>query len=335
MKSYQDANQLIFNKKSKNGHYESYFLRANHSSKKLAFWFRYTIFKSKNSGQAAIAEVWGAFFKEGEIVAIQQDIPLDQCDFTSSSEFLGLSTNKLTFLKNGKASVNGELENKQNSITWQLNYTGNCSPLLLLPSQYYKRRLPKAKALVGLPNALFDGSIQVNNKSYTITNWQGSENHNWGSQHTDEYAWGQVCGFDNKPNSFLECSTARIKLGPFWSPWMNLAVLRIAGKEYRFSSLWQAINNQGHYGYFDWTMQCESREYQLQIKIKGSPKDFVAFYYKNPPGGRHTCLNSKVAFCEIILSKNGKETHRLTSQNKAAFEILTDDKQHGIELRNI
>ena len=335
MKLYQNANRLKFDLQSKNGHYESYFLRANHPFKKLAFWFRYTIFKPRDSEQETIAEIWGVFFEEDKIVAIQQDISLDQCNLSSSGDFLGISTSKLTFIKNGKASANGELKNTQNNITWRLEYAGNDSPLLLLPSGYYNRRLPKAKALVGLPNALFNGSIIVNNKSYTITNWQGSENHNWGSQHTDEYAWGQVCGFDGHPNSFLECSTARIKLGSFWSPWMNLAVLRIAGQEYRFSGLWQAIKNQGHYDYFDWTMQCESKEYQLKIKINGSPKDFVAFYYKNPPGGRHTCLNSKVAFCEIILSKSGKEIHHLTSQNKAAFEILTDDMQHGIELRNI
>jgi hypothetical protein len=30
--------------------------------------------------------------------------------------------------------------------------------------------------------------------------------HNWGSQHTDRYAWAQVCGFDSAPDVFLECA---------------------------------------------------------------------------------------------------------------------------------
>ena len=30
-----------------NGHYESYFLRANHPDRPLAFWIRYTIFAPK------------------------------------------------------------------------------------------------------------------------------------------------------------------------------------------------------------------------------------------------------------------------------------------------
>jgi hypothetical protein len=45
----------------------------------------------------------------------------------------------------------------------------------------------------------------------------GSQNHNWGSRHTDHYAWGQVAGFDDDPDAFLELSTARVRVGPLIS----------------------------------------------------------------------------------------------------------------------
>ena len=37
----------------------------------------------------------------------------------------------------------------------------------------------------------------------TLERWIGSQNHNWGRKHTDSYAWGQVAGFDDAPQTFL------------------------------------------------------------------------------------------------------------------------------------
>jgi len=61
--------------------------------------------------------------------------------------------------------------------------------------------------------ASYTGHLIVNEEEIDINNWIGSQNHNWGSQHTDRYAWAQVAGFDNKSDSFLEIATAQIKLG--------------------------------------------------------------------------------------------------------------------------
>lgn len=331
---YKKANSLRFESSFNKGHYESYFLRANHPTKKQAFWFRYTIFQPQNNPNEAVAELWGAFFDNDKVIAIQEDVDLSRCDLRNSENFLKISDSKIIFLSDGKGTAFGKVKDAKNTMAWQLEYTGSERPLLLLRPKYYDRSLPKAKALSGLPNAHFSGSIEVNGEKFNLENWQGSENHNWGSKHTDEYAWGQVCGFDGSPNSFLECSTARIKLGPLWSPWLNLAVLRIDGVEYRFNGLWQAIKNEGYYDYFQWKLSCRSDDLQLDINFKASANDFAAFHYRNPPGGHHTCLNTKVAGCEITLKKKGKVIHQLSSLQSAAFEILTDDVKHGIEIAN-
>ena len=39
------------------GHYESYFLRANHPERPLAFWIRYTIFSPKGRAGDAVGEL--------------------------------------------------------------------------------------------------------------------------------------------------------------------------------------------------------------------------------------------------------------------------------------
>ena len=330
---YTEANQLRFCPNSKQGHYESYFLRANHPSKKQAFWLRYTIFSSSDK-TSELAEIWGAFFDNDEVIAIQQDISLNECSLADSKNKIQLGNNTLEFAHLDKGKASGNINDKTRCMSWQLDYSGETNVLPLFPAAYYQRSLPKAKVVVGIPQAFFNGQLNVNGKTIDINNWQGSENHNWGSKHTDEYAWGQVSGFDGEPDSFLECSTARIKIGPLWSPRMSLAVLRIDQQEYRFNNLWQAVKNQGSYQYFDWSMHCKNKNFTLEMNMSSKGHDVAGLNYRNPPGGSHTCLNSKVASCDVILKKNGKVLHHLQTQHRAAFEILTDDKSHGIRIQN-
>jgi hypothetical protein len=54
--------------------------------------------------------------------------------------------------------------------------------------------------------AVYNGSLTVAGEEIEVVDWVGSQNHNWGSQHTDHYAWGQVAGFDTHPDSFDENS---------------------------------------------------------------------------------------------------------------------------------
>ena len=62
------------------GHYESWFLRANHPTRKVAFWIRYTIFAPQGRPQDAIGELWAIHF-DGErrlIRAAKSEIPIER-----------------------------------------------------------------------------------------------------------------------------------------------------------------------------------------------------------------------------------------------------------------
>ena len=44
------------------GHYESFFQRANHPTRPLAFWIRYTLFSPQAHPEQARGELWAVFF---------------------------------------------------------------------------------------------------------------------------------------------------------------------------------------------------------------------------------------------------------------------------------
>ncbi len=327
-------NRCQYNPESRKGHYESYFLRANHPTEPQAFWIRYTLFAPKGNPHEATGEIWAIYFNDDRIVAVQEDISFTECKIGSGPVNLTLGENHLE-----RFSAHGKAQNQRHQLSWALHYQGQAKPLLLLPENFYSRPLPKAKSLVGIPQASFTGQLEVNGETIDIRDWKGSENHNWGTKHTDEYAWGQVCGFDQNPEAFLEVATARIHLGPLRSPRMTLAVLRLGDREYRFNNLLQAISNQGKYHFSkndksEWHFSCQSKNLRLSGRFLAPSKHFVGLHYRNPPGGLHTCLNCKIAQAEITLEESGQTIQQLSTQYRAAFEILTDDERHGVTIAN-
>ena len=310
------------------GHYESFFVRANHSHRAQAFWIRYTIFSPKGRPGDAIGELWAIFFdaEQNRHAAAKQEYPLAECDFDVAS--FGVRVGEATLRPNRLA---GAIDGKQHSLAWDLNFEGASPPLLLLPLALYRGRFPAAKSVVSLPTACFSGMLTVDGKPIEITDWIGSQNHNWGSRHTDLYAWGQVAGFDNQPDSFLEVATARLRLGPFWTPPITPIVLRHRQREYAFTRLGQAIRARGRFGYFSWDFASRNDDAEIAATISAPREAFVGLNYYNPPGGIKHCLNSKIAGCTLRLTDRRSGTSEvLATGSRAAFEILTDDENHGV-----
>lgn len=313
-----------------NGFYESYFIRANHPEKPLAFWIRYTVFAPRNNPDGAMGELWATWFDgtTGRHVSVKDEFPLAHCKFDNSrfSVNVGKST-----LDGGRAAGSA---GKDTPVAWDLSYSGESPPLFLFDHKLYDTKLPKAKTLVGLPLARFNGALTVEGATHDIKDWVGSQNHNWGVKHTDYYAWGQVAGFDNSMESFLEIATAQIKLGPVYTPRMTVMVLRHKGREYALNTIGQSLKAHGKFGYFSWTFASENRDVRIEGSMASAKEGFVGLQYYNPPGGIKHCLNTKIASCRLsILLKASGTREELVTDSRAAFEILTDDHHgHGVTM---
>jgi hypothetical protein len=322
-----DWNGTRYDRKSHAGHYESWFLRANDPAGERAFWIRYTIFAPRGEPDAAVGEIWAITFDRASKhnVAVKTTVPLAQCKFATDHLDVAIGDAHLDGgALSGKASANGH------AIGWDLRYSGGGSPILLLPERMYTMALPRAKALVNRPLARFSGSIDVDGTTLAIADWVGSQNHNWGSRHTDRYAWGQVAGFDGHPDAFLECSTARLKVGPIYTPPMSPCVLRLGDETLAWNGLVRAARALGAYAPYQWHLETTDKHGTIEARFEGAPADFVALRYGNPPGGSKICLNSKTARCEVTLKRPGRAPLELRSA-RAAFEILDDTAPPGVQ----
>lgn len=313
------------------GHYESFFQRGNHPTRPLAFWIRYTIFSPTGQPAKAIGELWAMFFngETGQHVAVKEEHPLSSCRF--ERERFGAQVGDAV-LTPGK--LTGTCTKGPHTLGWDLTYEGNQAPIHFLPASLYEGNLPRAKSFVGVPMAVFNGSVTVDGKAYDVESWAGSQNHNWGSRHTDYYAFGQVAGFDNAPDSFLEIVSAQLKFGPVWTPMLTPMVLRHRGKDHSFVTLPQTLRAKGKFHYFDWTFGAQNGEVKIEGRITAPQAAFVGLTYYDPPGGIKHCLNSKLADCQLtITDKSAGRQESLTARHRAAFEILTDDRTHGVAIQ--
>jgi hypothetical protein len=314
-------NASRFRPGDRGGFYESYFQRANHPRRPLAFWIRYTAFCPRGRPHDARGELWAIYF-DGEarsIVAVKEAVPMADCAFSPVG--LDVRIGRATLTDRGLV---GWTTSESHSVEWALKYRGDESPLLLLPEAYYERAFPKAKALVGTPNASYRGTLSVDGRAIEIDGWVGSQNHNWGTRHTDRYAWGQVAGFDDAPDSFLECSTAQVRIGPFWSPRLTFLVLRDEGAEMALNGMGQAVRASGRSSGFRWRFDTRRRDLRISGCIEAPAGSFVGLRYANPPGGEKTCLNTKLASARISVERRGRPPRTLTTRDRAAFEILAD-----------
>ena len=311
------------------GHYESFFQRGNHPRRPLAFWIRYTLCSPLGRPEAAFAELWAVYFdgESGVITAVKERKPLIECELLQGKLGIRIGASSLE-----EGSSRGAARTETHRIGWVLDCDAPEPPLLLLPGNLYEGGFPKAKSLVTAPLARFRGALEVDGRSIDVVDWVGSQNHNWGERHTERYAWGQVAGFDDAPDAFLECASARVRLGPVLSPWMTVIVLRLGGREHTLNALWTAARASARLDDLRWTFRSSRGGVHIEGELSAQPDSFVALAYDDPPGGRKICLNTKLARCELSVRLPGEPERRLHTKHRAAFEILGDDMHPQIPL---
>ena len=177
------------------GHVESYFLRANHPTRPLAIWLKATILAPLNG--PAVAESWFIWF-DGErrtTFAHKQTQPFSAARF-EGTEDVRVTAPGMSFNLRGEGSAKGTVPGAEGNARFELSWKKNESPigqrLSILPWRLLRTGpFPKSKLLTPFPALHFSGTVELPWGTETLADWPGMQGHNWGKEHTFEYAWGQ------------------------------------------------------------------------------------------------------------------------------------------------
>lgn len=309
-------------------YYESRYLRANHPDRAQALWLRETLLLP-TSGDA-VADVWVMLFDPDGVGnrALKVPHPIAAADYDYERWTARIGDTTID-----DVSANGAVAVGDRAAWWDLRITpGSADPVKLLTERAYEARIPTAKTTVRDPLARFDGSVDLDDAHVALDDWIGSVNHNWGTKHTPAYAFGQVCGFDDAPDTSLEIVTARAAIGPFKTPAATLFVFRHAGQEFAVRSIPGSLATHGRYRPFTWSFGGRVGERMIEGEITSDPPDVIGLTYTDTDGSSKYCYNSAIATCRIQVAGKAFERAELVATRRAMLEILTDDRRDDVPL---
>jgi hypothetical protein len=309
-------------------YYESRYIRANDPERPQALWLRETLLLPTDG--EPVADVWVMVFDpEGAgNRALKEPYPIDAADYDYDDWTARIGATTID-----DRSAQGVVTGGNRSARWDLRITpGSEEPVKLLTERAYKARFPTAKTTVRHPLAQFDGRLELDDVGVVVDGWTGSVNHNWGTRHTPAYAFGQVCGFDDAPDTTLEIVTARAAVGPISLPAATLFVFRHAGQEFAVRSIRGSVHTHGRYRPFSWTFGGRVGERMIEGEIFTEPNDVIGLTYTDTDSGSKYCYNSAIATCRIQVAGKAFERAELVATRRAMLEILTDTRHEAVPL---
>ncbi|SEH68264.1 hypothetical protein SAMN04489835_2833 [Mycolicibacterium rutilum] len=309
-------------------YYESRYIRANHPQLPRALWVRETLLRP--TAGAPTADVWVMLFDPDGAGnrALKQSYPIDTAEFGDDEWTARIAATSLH-----DRAAEGVVTGSGRSARWDLSIDpGDADPVRLLTERAYAARFPTAKTTVRHPLATFDGLLELDDTRVPVDGWTGSVNHNWGTRHTPAYAYGQICGFDDAPDSTLEIVTARAALGPVLLPGVTLFVFRHAGTEFAVRSIRASLSTHGRYRPSSWTFGGRIGEKMIEGEIVAEPSDVIGLTYTDTDGRTKYCYNSAIATCRIQVAGKAFERAELTADRRAMLEILTDTPHDTVPL---
>jgi hypothetical protein len=322
----RDWNATRFETSTRGGHVESFFLKLNDPEGRRALWIKATIL-ARVSG-APVAEAWAiAFDRAGRHVGAKAVVPFDEARF--SRDRLDVRVADLA-ISAGK--IEGSVVSGGRRIDVALTFTTTSAPLVLFPSlRMYEGPLPSSKLVSPYPDARFAGHYAVDGERVEVDGWRGMEGHNWGSRHTELYAWAHCNQWEDEDDLIFEGATARVKVGPLLAPPLTVLCVWRRGVRYPFNQPLVLLRSRGSIGQRAWTFHAESRLARVEGELVADTRDFVGLHYENPDGAMTYCLNSKIAAGTLRFAVKGRP--EITAHTRAAaLEIGTRDPAHGIPM---
>jgi hypothetical protein len=313
---------------AKAGHYESFYIKACRPGRGQGIWIRHTV--HKRPGAEPNASIWFVLFdREAEAPrATKVTVPAAELSVPGGGWI------KVDGAEIGPGRAVGAVETDAVKASWELKFGGDAEPCKYLPSdRLYETRLPKTKFVAPFPNARFDGRLEIGDETIELSGWPGMIGHNWGTEHAERWVWLEGTGFDGSPDTYFDAGAARIKLGPWTTPWVPSGMLMLDGKAHRLGGFGQIRDAQIEESAGACSFALPGKDIVVRGKVSAPKKDFVGWVYADPKGPEHNTINCSVADLELTVERPALAPLQLSLPAGAAYELGMRETSHGIPVQ--
>lgn len=313
---------------AKAGHYESFYIKACQPGGGRGIWIRHTV--HKHPGAEPNASIWFVLFDREAVgpQATKVTVPAAELSAPAGSWI------RVDGAEIGPGRARGTVDTDAVKASWELTFAGDAEPCKYLPSdRLYETRLPKTKFVAPFPNARFDGHLEVGGEAIDIGGWPGMIGHNWGSEHAERWVWLEGTGFANSPDTYFDAGAARIKLGPWTTPWIPSGMLMLDGEAHRLGGFGQIRGASIEATPGDCSFVLPGKDIVVRGKVSAPKKDFVGWVYADPKGPEHHTINCSVSDLELTVERPALPPRQLSLSAGAAYEFGMRETDHGIPIQ--
>jgi hypothetical protein len=313
---------------AKAGHYESFYIKACRPGGGQGIWIRHTV--HKRPGAEPNASIWFVLFDRGAEGPRATKVTVPAAELSVP----GGSWIKVDGAEVGPGRASGAVDTDAVKASWELTFSGDAEPCRYLPSdRLYETRLPKTKFVAPFPDARFDGHLEIGGETIELSGWPGMIGHNWGTEHAERWIWLEGTGFDGSPDTYFDAGAARIKLGPWTTPWVPSGMLMLEGEAHRLGGFGQIRDAKIEESAGECSFTLPGKDLVVRGKVSAPRKDFVGWVYADPKGPEHNTINCSVADLELTVERPALPPLQLTLPAGAAYELGMRETDHGIPIQ--
>jgi hypothetical protein len=314
---------------AKAGHYESFYLKACRPDGGLGIWIRHTV--HKRPGEEPTGSLWFTLFDrdaEGP-QATKETVPASEVSVPAGG-WIHVAGAKI-----GPGRAEGSVDGATGlAANWSLGFTGDTDPCRYLPADWlYKAPLPRTKFVAPVPDAVFEGTLEVAGRAIEIAGWPGMIGHNWGTEHAERWVWLEGTGFADSPGTWFDAGAAKVKLGSRVSPWVPSGMLSLDGVRHRLGGLGAVRSASIEESADGCSFVLPGKNIVVRGRVEAPRKDFVGWVYADPTGDVHNTINCSVADLQLTVERPGVPDRALTLAGGAAYELGMRETDHGIPIQ--
>lgn len=335
--------------KPKDGHYESFYVKAAEPGGGRAIWIRYTVHKRPNA--APTASLWFTYFDRAAAGprAGKVTVGADRLNAPSGPNAAWVEIDGAEI---GPGRLRGALALPDFEASWDLSFEHSGPPCQYLPKRWmYRAPLPRTKLLAPAPDTRFRGRVTLDGETFALDAWPGMVGHNWGAEHAERWVWLQGNGFadgdsaEGAPASagtaaapaaegdYFDCAAARVKVAGRTLPWMAVGMIRLDGEEHRLGGpqRYRSTVVEARPGRCDFVLPGEG--VTVRGRLEAPLEHFVGWIYADPDGPEHHTINCSVGDLELTVERPGRPPRRLTLAAAGAYELGMRETDHGVPIQ--